>query len=223
MAKKRHFFVLGLGTFGSALARRLSENGCRVTGVDLSERRVDQLKDILYEAVIADVTERKALAELAIGESDAVFISLGEHRDLTPSILAVLHARELGAKRLLVKGLSKDHSKVLKTLGVERVIFPETEIAIEVADRITWPNVLDYMPIDTEHSFVEMGVPDSLIGRSLREADLRRLYDVWVIGIKDALTGKLELFPDPDYRFGPDQLLVVVATQSNINRLRQLA
>ncbi len=222
MAKKKHFFVLGLGTFGSALARRLSENGCRVTGVDLNEKRVDVLKDVLYEAVIADVSERKTLAELAIGEADAVFISLGERRDLTPSILAVLHARELGAKRLLVKGLSKDHGKILKTLGVERVIFPETEIAIEMADRITWPNVLDYMPIDTEHIFVEIAVPDSLIGRSLKESDLRRLYNVWVIGIKDALTGKLELFPDPEFRFGADQLLVVVATQASVNRLRQM-
>jgi trk system potassium uptake protein len=222
MPKKKHYYVLGLGTFGSALAKRLTENGCRVTGVDANEQRVDLLKDILYEAVIADVSERRTLAELNIGEADAVFISLGEHRDLTPSILAVLHGRELGAKRIFVKGLSSDHAKILKTLGVERVIFPETEIAIEVADRITWPNVLDYMPIDPDYSFVEMAVPDSLVGRSLQEADLRRLFNIWVIGIKDALTGRLELFPDPTFRFGADQLMVVVATHRDLNRLREV-
>jgi trk system potassium uptake protein len=222
MTKKKHFVVLGLGTFGSALARRLSENGCRVTGVDADDERVDLLKDLLYEAVIADVTERKSLEELALGSADAVFISLGENQEMTPSILAALYARELGARRVVVKGLSQEHGKILKMLGVERVVFPEIEIATELADRITWPNVLDYMPIDPEHSFVEIAVPESLVGRSLCESDLRRLYNVWVIGIKDALSGRLELFPDPEYRFGADQLMVVVARQEDINRLREV-
>lgn len=222
MAKKKHFVVLGLGTFGSALARRLSENGCRVTGVDADEERVDLMKDVLYEAVIADVTERRALAELSLRDADAVFISLGENQNMTPSILSALHVRELGSRRVFVKGLSQEHGKILRMLGVERVVFPETEIAIELADRITWPNVLDFMPIGADHSFVEFAVPESLVGHSLREADLRRLYNVWVIGIKDALSGQLELFPNPDYRFGADQLLVVVGKQDDLNRLRDV-
>jgi len=222
MAKKKHFVVLGLGSFGSALAKRLCHNGCRVTGVDADEEQVELLKDSLYEAVIADVTERKSLEELSLADADAVFISLGENQEMTPSILAALHARELGARRVIVKGLSKEHGKILKLLGVERVVFPEIEIATEMADRMTWPNVLDFMPIDPEYSFVEIAVPESLAGRSLREADLRRLYNVWVIGIKDAMTGQLELFPEPDYRFGADQLLVVVAKQEDLNRLREV-
>ncbi|MCH5373070.1 MAG: hypothetical protein JJ992_03775, partial [Planctomycetes bacterium] len=119
-------------------------------------------------------------------------------------------------------GLIGEPGKILKMLGAERVVFPEIEIATELADRMTWPNVLDFMPIDPEYSFVEMAVPESLAGRSLREADLRRLYNVWVIGVKDAMTGQLEIFPEPDYRFGADQLLVVVAKQDDLNRLREV-
>jgi trk system potassium uptake protein TrkA len=222
MAKKKHFVVLGLGSFGSALARRLYQNGCRVTGVDADEAQVESLKDSLYEAVIANVTDRKALEELSLADVDAVFISLGENQNMTPSILAALHARELGARRIIVKGLSEEHGKILKMLGVERVVFPEAEIALAMADRVTWPNVLDYMPIDPDYSFVELAMPDSLVGRSLREADLRRLYNVWVMGVKDALNGRLELFPAPDYRFGADQMLVVVAKKDDLNRLREL-
>jgi trk system potassium uptake protein TrkA len=222
MPKKKHFVVLGLGSFGSALATRLCDNGCRVTGVDADEERVDCLKDKLYEAVIADVTERRALEQLALPDCDAVFISLGENQNMTPSILSALHCRELGAKRVIVKGLSADHGKILKNLGVERVVFPEIEIATELADRITWPNVLDFMPIDPEYSFVEMAIPDSLVGKTLRETDLRRLYNVWVIGVKDAMTGRLELLPEAEYRFSADQLLVVVAKQDDINRLREV-
>lgn len=222
MPEKKHFVVLGLGTFGAALATRLCKNGCRVTGVDAHRERVESLKTMLYEAVIADVTERGALQELSLDQAHAVFISLGERQDITPSILATLHAKELGAKRIIVKGLNQDHAKILHTLGVERVVFPELEIATELADRVTWPNVLDFMPIDPEYSFVEITVPESLVGKTLQEADLRRIYNVWVVGVKGALTGKLLLFPDAAYRLSDDQLLVVVAKQEDLNRLREI-
>jgi trk system potassium uptake protein TrkA len=159
---------------------------------------------------------------LDLAECDAVFISLGENQNMTPSILSALHCRELGARRVIVKGLSEDHGKILRNLGVERVVFPEIEIATELADRMTWPNVLDFMPIDPEYSFVEMAIPESLVGKTLRETDLRRLYNVWVIGVKDAMTGRLELLPEAEYRLGADQLLVVVAKQDAINRLREV-
>jgi trk system potassium uptake protein TrkA len=222
MPQKKRFVVLGLGSFGSALATRLAKNGCRVTGVDANRERVENLKDILYEAVIGDVTERGTLAPLSLDDCEAVFISLGENQNITPSVLATLHARELKARRIVVKGLNDDHAKILRTLGVERVIFPETEMAAALADRIAWPNVLDFVPIDPEYSFVEIAMPDSLVGKTLKQADLRRLYNVWVVGVKDALTGKLTIFPDVDYQFGVDQLLVVVARKEDLNRFREV-
>ncbi|NLF70943.1 MAG: TrkA family potassium uptake protein [Candidatus Anammoximicrobium sp.] len=222
MPQKKFFIVLGLGTFGSALAEQLHKNGCRVTGVDADRSRVENLKDVLYEAVVGDVTSRDTLAELSLDACDAVFISLGESQNIAPSLLATLHCRELGARRIIVKGLSREHAKILEALGVDRVVFPETEIAVSLADRMAWPNVLDFMPIDPEYTFVEIAVPDSMIGQTLRETDLRRLYNVWVVGVKDALTGKLALFPDAEYRLGVDQLLVVVARRKDLNRFREL-
>lgn len=222
MTQKKFFVVLGLGSFGSALAEQLSKNGCRVTGVDANRDRVENLKDILYEAVVGDVSARDTLAELSLDACDAVFISLGENQNITPSVLATLHCRELGARRIIVKGLSRDHAKILEAMGVDRVVFPETEIAVSLADRMAWPNVLDFMPIDPEYSFAEIAVPDSMVGRTLRQTDLRRLHNIWVVGVKDALTGKLSLFPDPDFIFGVDQLIVVVARQDELSRFREV-
>jgi trk system potassium uptake protein len=222
MAEKKRFVVLGLGSFGAALATRLSQNGCRVTGVDADRQRAEELKDVLYEAVIADVSERAALEELSLDQTQVVFISLGERQNITPSVLATLHARELGAKRIIVKGLNNDHAKILRALGVERVVFPELEMAVELADRIIWPNVLDFVPIDPEYSFVEIAVPESLTGQTLQESDLRRKYNVWVIGVKDALSGKLSLFPEANFRLTDDQLLIVVAKQDDLIRLREV-
>ncbi|HND50797.1 MAG TPA: TrkA family potassium uptake protein [Pirellulaceae bacterium] len=220
MADNRRFIVLGLGSFGTALATRLCNNGCRVTGVDEDADRVEELKHLLYEAVIADVTETGTLKELHLESAHAVFISLGE--DITPSLLCALHAREVGAKRIIVKGITQDHAKLLKSLGVERVIFPEIEIATELADRMTWPNVLDFMPIDPEYSFAEITCPASLCDRTLREANLRKGMGISVVGVKDALSGKLHMFPDGEFRLSDDQLLVVVGRQQELAKLREL-
>jgi len=203
-----------------ALARRLIKNGCRVTGLDQLPERLETLKSELYEAVIGDGTERDALQHLPLADADGVFISMGE--DITRSLLASLHAKELGARRIVVKGVSDEHGKLLKCLGVERVIFPEVEIAEQLADRMTWPNVIDFLPIDPDYSVVEIAVPDSFIGKTLKEANVRRQFGVWVVGIKDALAGRLEMFPDGEFTFGADQSLLAIGNQEELNRLRDV-
>ena len=217
MAEHKHFVVIGLGSFGGALAERLSENNCRVTGLDQSKDRVESLKDVLYEAVIGDARERDSIQHLPIASAHAVVISMGE--DITQSLLATLHARELGAKQVIVKGVTDEHARILKCLGVNRVIFPETEIARQLADRMTWPNVLDFLPIDPEWSFVEVASPDHWAGKTMQDLDLRKKHSVWVVGVKDALTGKLQMFPGGDYRLAADQVLLIVGKQTDVNKL----
>jgi len=214
----KHFTVIGLGTFGSALARRLAKNGCRVTGIDADKNSVESLKDRLYEGMIADATDREVLEQVNLRENDAVIISLGE--DITRSLLATLHAKELGARRIIVKGVTAEHGKLLRAIGVERVVFPETEIAESMADRMTWTNVIDFLPIDPEYSFMEVAAPDSFVGKSLKELNLRKNYGVWVVGVKDALDGKLEMLPEADYALHADQLLLLVGKKESLQRLR---
>lgn len=219
MAKAKHFVVIGLGTFGAALAARLTKNGCRVTGVDTCPDIVDDLKHILYEPVIGDATELETMQQISVAQADAVFISLGE--DITRSLLATLHAKDLGARRIIVKGVTREHGKLLHRLDVERVVYPEAEIAEELADRMTWPNVIDFLPIDPEYSFMEVAVPDPFIGKTLLEIDLRRRFGVWVVGVKDALKGELHMFPGGDFRIGADQLLLVVGKKDELTDLRK--
>jgi len=221
MAETKRFVVVGLGSFGTALATRLHKNDCRVTGLDQRKERVEALKNELYEAVIGDATEREVLEHLNLRDAHAVFISLGEN--IARSLLATLHCKELGARRIIVKGVTKEHGKLLKHLGVERVVFPEIEVATELADRMTWPNILDFLPIDPDYSIVEIAVPESWNGQTLAEVNLRRRYGVWVVGLKDGLPGKLEIFPDADFRLNSSQLLLVVGKQTDLTRLRELA
>lgn len=219
MADIKHFILIGLGSFGTALAIKLKSNGCRVTGIDADEERVEELKEVLFEAVIGNATERESLAPLDLPRADGVVISLGE--DITLSLLATLHAKELGAKHIMVKGVTTEHGKILKSLGVERVVYPEIEIARQLADRLTWPNVIDYLPIDSDYSFVELAVPESLSGKTVIDSDFRRKFGVWIVGAKNVLTGKLTMFPDSDFKFSDDQMLLIVGKETDIARLRK--
>jgi trk system potassium uptake protein TrkA len=216
MSEIKHFVILGLGAFGTAITRQLHENGCRVTAVDANEARVDSVKDCLYEAIIGDVTDHETLKHLPLAHADAVVVCLGE--DIAPSLLATLHAQELGARRIIARGVDANHGKILEKMGVERTVFPESEIAIELANKLSRPNIIDYLPIDPEYNFVEIEVPEYLYGVTLLDSALRREFSIWVIGIKEAMTSKLTMFPDPKFEFGPDQMLLVVGKEKNLDR-----
>ena len=215
--RARRFVLLGLGTFGGALARRLCHHGFHVTGVDSSEAAFEGLRDQLSEAIIADVTDRQALEELLLSKCDGVVISLGDN--IERSILAALYAKELGAARIFVKGVSGDHAKILRALGVERVIFPEVEMANEFADSITWSSVIRLLPLDADHAIVEMAVPASLVGKTIVEADLRRRYNVLVIAVIDELTRTLHV-PQGDFRLLDNHAILVLGRRTDLDRFR---
>jgi trk system potassium uptake protein TrkA len=218
MADVKRFVVIGLGTFGSVVAKQLHKNGMRVTGIDGDAETVEDMQDHLFEAVIGDATDRGALETLSLDKADGVVISLGE--DITRSLLATLHAKELGAKHILVKGVTNEHGKLLKSLGVERVIFPETEIALQLAEKLIRPNVLETLPIDSDSSFVEVAMPDSMVGKRLMETDLRKRFGLWVVGVKDVLSGKVTIFPDGDFRMCPDQVLLLVGKDKDLAKFQ---
>jgi trk system potassium uptake protein TrkA len=220
MKKPKHLVVLGLGSFGAALAERAHKNGCRVTGVDASEERVEECQAYLHEAVIADVTDRDSLQQLPLTTADSVVISLGERYE--QSILCALHVKELGARRILAKGVSPEHGRILRKLGVDQVIYPETEAAIYWADKETWTNVVDFLPIDPEYGLVELVVPSAFHGKTLMEANIRQKYGVHVIGIKDVMLSKMSLVPPADFRMNDEQLLLVIGTKEALEKFRAI-
>ena len=220
MKPARRFVMLGMGTFGTALARRLAVNGCQVIGVDARRDRLEAVKNEIHECVIGDATDREVLENLPLRDASAVFISLGE--TISRSLLATLHVKELGARQVVVKGVTKEHGKILEHLGAYRVVFPEEEVAKQLADKMTWPNVLDFLPIDPEYSVAEVAMPSSLSGRTLAEADLRNQIGVQVMGIKDVLSGKLDMFPDGRRQLLEDQVLLVVGRAEELQALREM-
>ena len=121
---------------------------------------------------VGDAVNRPTLERLGIEGIDAAVVSLGQN--MSGSILLTLHLTELKVKRVLVKALDDDHGLVLSKLGADQIIFPEREMAGRLARVLTYPNLVDILPLGPDMALVEMAVPDFLAGKSLRELDMRK-------------------------------------------------
>lgn len=179
---KRHFGVIGLGRFGSAMAMTLSELGHEVIGIDGDEEKVRQLADSITLAVQLDATDAKALKAAGIGDVDVAVVSIGEN--IESSLLVVMQLREIGVETIVAKAVTPLHGRILEKLGVSRVIFPEREMAVRVAHSLVMPNVIDYVELSRDFSIVEVPAPESFVGRTLKQLELRPRLGLTLVAIK---------------------------------------
>lgn len=216
---KKQFAIIGLGNFGFYLATQLFRKGHEVLGVDINTRQVQDIRDLVSRAVIADATDPLALKELELGKMDTVVIGIGSV--LNNSILATLNVKDLGVKRVVAKAVSEAHGRILRKIGADEVYFPEKDLALSVAQHLDNPNVMDYLPFMEGYSIVQLAPPDSFIGKTLIELDLINRYGVQVIAVKELVPENVVMIPtgrfvikDSDVLFllGPDQALTELQT-----------
>jgi trk system potassium uptake protein TrkA len=180
--KRRQFGVIGLGRFGSAMATSLSELGHDVIGIDGDEERVRQLGDTIMQAIQLDATDERALRATGIEDVDVAVVSIGEN--IESSLLVVMLLKELGIQTIVAKAVTPLHGRILEKLGVSRVIFPEREMAMRLAHSLVMPNVVDYIELSRDFSIVEMPAPDTFVGRTLKQLELRPRFGLTLIAIK---------------------------------------
>ena len=210
--------VIGLGIFGSQLARQLYESGLDVIAVDKNRDVVQKMKDYSTKAVLADASDKEVLESIGIEENDIVVISFGE--DLSASTLLTLHLKELRVKTIIVKVPNEDHKRILLRVGASEAIIPEREMANKVARSIISPNVLEYLPISEDYTIVELAPPTAFIGKSLADLDLRKKFQLQVIAIRDVLTEKLQLVPRAGSILKDSDVLVVIGKEEDIRRVK---
>jgi trk system potassium uptake protein TrkA len=212
------FAVIGLGNFGAMVVRKLYEHGSKVTAIDSDKIRVQDMQDQCHQAIFADATDRKFLANLEVDKFDVFVVSTGDNEHA--SILITLHLNEMGAKRIIVKANSVDHSKILLAVGADEAIIPEEEIAMKLAKSLALPNLLDFLPLSEEYSIAEVAPPTNFQGKSLIELNLRNKYHLEVIAIKDVLTGQFRFIPGGDFRIKDTDILIVLGKQQDIEKIR---
>lgn len=210
----KRFCVIGLGNFGYHVACALHSEGNEVVAIDSDREKIQAIRDHSTYAILADAASKDFLQGQGIHEMNAVIVSTGERSHL--STLITLYLKELKAPKILVKAANEDHGRILEKVGATEVIFPEKDMAVKVSRSLTAPNILDYVPLAEDYSIVETGPPGAFIGKTLIQLDLRRKYEVLVIGIKDVLTDKFIMLPPADYMIKDSDLLVLIGKAEHV-------
>ncbi len=213
------FAVLGLGRFGSYVARTLFDAGKEVLALDSGDDAVERVADHATRAAVVDATDREALEALGLGDVDAAIVSLGGRMDVIT--LAALHIREIGVPFIAVKALSEEHGRILRALGVHDVIHPEKDMAIRLGNRLARRDVVEFLPLMPGYSITEMRAPREFVGRSLKELALRNNLNVQLVAIHRG-TGEMNIVPRAEDVIADGDLLVLLGDNRDLDRVRDI-
>ncbi|RND00363.1 potassium channel family protein [Lysinibacillus halotolerans] len=217
MAKKQ-YAVIGLGRFGTSIARRLYEAGQEVLGIDLNEERVEDAEKYITHGIIADSTEEKALNSVGISNFDCVIVAIGD--DIQASILTAMLLKNLGVKKVIAKAISKRHGQVLEAIGTNWIIYPERDMGERVANQLLSPNMLNYIELSKEYNIEELMIPNKMAGKSLKELDLRAKFNISVIAI--LRNGEIIITPSPEESIHRGDILVSIGKRNDLARFSNI-
>lgn len=211
----KSFVVIGLGRFGSSVAKTLYNLGNEVMAVDMDSDVIQEISEHVTHAVVADVLDEAVLHELGLSNFDVVIISIASN--IEASIMATLTAKEVGAKKVVVKAQSEIHGKVLTKVGADRIIFPERDMGARVAHNLTSSNILDFIELSPEYYIIEIAALKRWINKSLSELRLRNKYGVNVLAIKRGST--LKISPEASEVILEGDILVVIGDSDDIRKI----
>jgi trk system potassium uptake protein TrkA len=210
------FSVIGLGSFGSNVAKTLYEMGHEVVAIDEEKSKVDDMKDAATHAVQMNAADKENLQAVGITDMDVVVVSLGP--DMESSVLTTLYLKEMAVRRIVAKALTEDHAKILEAVGATEVIYPEKDMAIKTALRLSNPNILEYLPLISGLTVQEIAAPEKFIGKSLKELDLRNKYDIQVMAIKGIIPEKTTFMPKADFVIKDSDILIILGEEKQLKK-----
>ncbi|MCD1259910.1 NAD-binding protein [Paenibacillus athensensis] len=209
---KKQFAIIGMGRFGSSIAKTLSQLGFEVLAIDTREETVQDISSLVTHAVQADSTDEEALRAIGIRNFDVVVVAIGE--DIQASILTTLILKEMGVGMVVVKAVNDLHGKVLKKIGADKVVYPERDMGQRVAHHLISSNILDYIELSADYSIVEIQVSRQMLGRSLKQLDIRAKYNCNVIAIKQ--NEELIIPPRAEASLQAQDVLVIVGRNEDL-------
>ena len=214
----KSYVVIGLGRFGSTLARQLCKLGAEVLAMDVHHDLVQQVADDVTHAVVGDAQDKDVLRALGVRDFDCAIVAIGTN--LAASVLTVMNLQELEVPYIICKAHDETHSRVLQKLGVNKVVIPEQENAARLARSLNSHNVLDYIELSEDYGILELPAPKSWIGRSLKELNLRAKLGVNIIAVENGQ--KTNVSPSADYVIGEGDIMVVLGDNYSLEAVQKL-
>ena len=212
---RNSYAVFGLGSFGAKLALELSKAGHNVLVCDVNQNKVDDFSTKVAEAVVGDVSNPDTVRELNVSKFDAVILGMSSFFE--KQVLALTLLKQEGAKRVLAKAVSDIQERILYRLGADEVIQPEKDVASRLAQRLSLANISDIMDFRGS-AIAEVQVPSGMAGRTLRELDLRRQYNITVLLLRKPESAE-DTFPGPDAVLEKGDALTVFGGRKEIVKL----
>jgi trk system potassium uptake protein TrkA len=217
MAKKQ-YVVIGLGRFGSSVAKTLYSLGNDVLAIDSDEALIQEISDSVTHAAQLDATDENALRSLGIRNFDVAVITIGEH--IQSSVMVTLLVKELGVKHIIAKAHNELHAKVLYKIGADRVVLPEKDMGVRVAHNLVSTSILDYIELSPDYSIVEILSSKEWYGKSLRELNMRAKFGINVMAIKRE--SEVNIAPGANDTIEPEDIIVAIGGAEELNKLESM-
>lgn len=212
------FVVIGMGRFGTAVATELCQLGHEVLALDRDPNVVQRVADQVTHAVAGDARDAAVLKMLGVQNYDCGIVAMGN--DVGDSALIALNLKDLGVKTVICKVQSHIHQRVLEKLGVDRVIFPEYEMGVKLAQNLSCSNILNFIELSDTYGMVEIAVPHAWVGRTLAQLNVRAKYHVNIIAVRRA--DDMHISPGGEFVLIEGDMAVAVGRDEDINRLHNL-
>ncbi len=176
------FAVIGMGRFGTKIAKTLSHRGAEVIAIDSEESKVDVLRDDVAYAITMDSTDVKALEAVNINEMDAVVVAIGENFEAL--LLTVAHLMDMNVKRIIARAGNRQQNMILQKMGIKEILSPEDEVGIIVAERLIHPSVMTFLQLPDEYEIAEIKPPKGIWNKTVGNIQMQMKYELNLITIK---------------------------------------
>lgn len=213
---KKSYVVIGMGRFGSSVAERLYALGNDVLAIDTNPEIVQHMESKVTCAVVADARDEEVLRSLGARSCDCAVVAIG--KDLATCIIATLNLKELGVPQVICKATDELRKKALEKVGADRVVIPERETGIKLAQALTSSSVLDFIELSKDCGIAEIPTPTEWCGKTLRELNIRAKYGVNIIAIRE--DGNIDVAPGADFALKENNVLVVLGTNDKLSKIR---
>ncbi len=211
----KQFAVIGLGRFGTSMAKTLSRMGYDVLAVDHNEEKVNNIIEHVTHAVQADAMDEQTLKSLGIRNFDVVIVAIGQ--DIQANILVTVMLKEMGVKKVVSKAVTDLHGKVLERVGADKVVFPERDMGVRVAHALVSKNILDQINLSPDYSIIELIPPAELVNKTLGQGNIRGKYGVTVLAIRRG--NEVIISPGAQHLVKEGDVLVVVGRNEKLKAL----
>ncbi len=210
---KKSFAVIGLGRFGSCVAKELAKTNEDVLAIDRNTDNVTKIAEFINNCAICDSTNKKDLQAVGMSSIDHVIVAIGNN--LQSSILTTINLKSLGIKEITVRVDDAEYQEVFKTLGATNVIIPEEASAISLAHKIVSNSILDYYNVRGDHSIVQLKVKEDYDPKSLIELSVRQRFSISIIGI---IRSNQFIMPQGTDKIMPKDILLVLGQNTKIRK-----